>query len=930
MSDASALEIALGILSRGWNPVPLDRQSKKPFELAWQKRRVTRESAPKIFNGGDINVGVQMGEFSDGLTDVDLDCKEALLAGPLLLPKSNNIFGRKSKSRSHWLYRSSLADTIDKACLQFKDVKEHNYAMMLELRIGGGGKGSQTVFPGATHESGETVEWNEDGALVTVDDDVLLRQVQRLAVAVLLARHWPGKGSRHDTALTVGGFLARAGLDGDEAAQVVAAIAKAAYDDELADRVQAARDAVAHYATGGETRGLPAVVEQFGEQVARKVAEWIGYKPTTAPDAENDEIDSKIARLARLSMKDYELERAAVAKRFGMRTSILDKLVQAERAELGLAEEVKNAADILIDLASRAQELFHAPDGTAFATIPVADHLETWSVRSKGFRKWLAREYFNETASAPNSDAIQSALNVIEARAHFDSVERAVYMRVGAHEGKIYLDLVDKCWRAVEISADGWRIVERTPIPFRRSAGMRALPEPVRGGKIDELQPFLNIGGESKGGKSKDFVLTVSFILAAFRERGPYPVLCLAGEHGSAKSTFTAISRRLIDPNSAPLRALPREDRDLFIAANNAHLLAFDNVSRMPDWISDTLCRLATGGGFATRQLYSDQDEALFDAMRPVILNGIEDIVIRPDLADRSIFLNLKNIPEDKCKAELEFWPDFEAAHPRILGALLDGVARGLRELPNTRLAKMPRMADFALWATACEGAFWEAGTFMDAYGQNREDAVGAVIEADMIASAVQKFMDERPDLMEQPDADGTQWAGTSTDLLGALKRVVGEAKTRSKEWPATPRALASRVRRAAATLRKVGIEITFDRTAGGKRTRVITITSTDPDRVAQFASQPSQASKTQDINDLERDGRRDANGPTDFASPQPSQNNSLKNNDKGRRDDRDANSATRTERRARKGKRRFKLPSFEGVPDHPPWREQDDDPFAL
>ena len=215
-------------------------------------------------------------------------------------------------------------------------------------------------------------------------------------------------------------------------------------------------------------------------------------------------------------------------------------------------------------------------------------------------------------------------------------------------------------------------------------------------------------------------------------------MLALAGEHGSAKSTFTAVLRRLIDPNSAPLRALPREDRDLFIAANNAHLLAFDNVSKLPDWISDTLCRLATGGGFATRQLYSDQDEALFDAMRPVILNGIEDVVIRPDLADRSIFLNLQNIADDKRKAEKQFWSEFEAAHPRILGALLDGVAHGLRQLPTTKLARTPRMADFALWGTACETAYWEAGTFMQAYGQNRDDAVSAVIEADNVATAVQ------------------------------------------------------------------------------------------------------------------------------------------------------------------------------------------------
>jgi hypothetical protein len=128
---------------------------------------------------------------------------------------------------------------------------------------------------------------------------------------------------------------------------------------------------------------------------------------------------------------------------------------------------------------------------------------------------------------------------------------------------------------------------------------------------------------------------------------GPYPVIVLSSEQGSAKSTFSAILRALLDPDTAPLRALPREDRDLFIAASNGHVLAFDNVSGLPAWISDTLCRLATGGGFAVRQLYTDRDEVLFDAARPVILNGIEDIVTRPDLADRAVFLTLEPIQEE-------------------------------------------------------------------------------------------------------------------------------------------------------------------------------------------------------------------------------------------------------------------------------------------
>lgn len=292
-------------------------------------------------------------------------------------------------------------------------------------------------------------------------------------------------------------------------------------------------------------------------------------------------------------------------------------------------------------------------------------------------------------------------------------------------------------------------------------------------------------------------------------------MIVLSGEQGSAKSTFSAILRALLDPNTAPLRALPREDRDLFIAASNGHVLVFDNVSGLPAWISDTLCRLATGGGFAVRQLYSDQEEVLFDAARPVILNGIEDIVTRPDLADRAVFLTLEPIPEERRRPEQELWAAFEAERPRILGVLLDAVATGLARLPTTRLEKLPRMADFALWATACESALWPSGTFWSAYCGNRDEAVEGVIEADPIAAAVRAVMATR-----------TEWTGTASDLLGALAEEAGERVAKSKTWPDSARALGGRLRRAATFLRKIGIEIGFDR-EGRARTRMIRVTTT-------------------------------------------------------------------------------------------------------
>src|SRR5262249_44434638 len=205
-------------------------------------------------------------------------------------------------------------------------------------------------------------------------------------------------------------------------------------------------------------------------------------------------------------------------------------------------------------------------------------------------------------------------------------------------------------------------------------------------------------------------------------------------------------------------------NRDLFVAANNGHVLVFDNVSGLPAWISDTICRLATGGGFSTRQLYTDQDEMLFDAQRPVILNGIEDVVERPDLADRSLFLALEPNPKSKRPLERELMVEFDHSRPLIMGALFDAMARGLRYLPDTYLHELPRMADFAIWVTACEAALWKKGTFVGAYTGNIEEATHNLIEDDIVASAIVEFM-----------CGHGSWQGTAGELLSALSGLVGE-----------------------------------------------------------------------------------------------------------------------------------------------------------
>src|SRR6516164_8171737 len=381
------------------------------------------------------------------------------------------------------------------------------------------------------------------------------------------------------------------------------------------------------------------------------------------------------------------------------------------------------------------EDVFHTASGVAFADLVIDCHRETWPIRSKRFRSWLRRCYYQETGTAPSGSAVASALDLLEARAQFDAPERAVNIRVAEHAGHLYLDLADEHWRAVVIGPEGWRVIGCPPVRFRRTPGMLPLPVPERGGSIEPLRSYLNLSNRD------DFVLVVAWLLAALRPRGPYPLLAISGEQGSAKTVLSKLLRSLVDPNEAPVRTLPREERELMIAANNGHLLAFDNLSGLPPWLSDSLCRLASGGSFALRRLYTDDEEVLFKAARPIVFNGIEDIIGRADLADRAIFLMLAPIGEAQRRSETELWREFERARPAILGALLDAVAHGLRALASIQPDRLPRMADFTLWATECESALWPISTFSHAYAANRKAAIEGIIDADPVAAFVQELM---------------------------------------------------------------------------------------------------------------------------------------------------------------------------------------------
>ena len=456
----------------------------------------------------------------------------------------------------------------------------------------------------------------------------------------------------------------------------------------------------------------------------------------------------------------------------------------------------ESQADKLIAIAdSEDVELFYSPSGEPYATVPVKDHCENWPVKSGGFGKWLRWQFYRLTGKAPSTQAFQNAVNTIAAKAIFQGQERRVFVRIAGDDDVIYLDLVNDAWQSVRVDAEGWKPIDKPPVRFIRRRGMLPLPIPERGCGMGALRTFANIPDDAA------WVLVLSFLVAAFRARGLYPVLVLHGEQGSAKSTLERLLRELIDPNVAPLRSEPRNARDLIIAATNSWMLAFDNLSHLQPWFSDALCRLATGGGFSTRELYTDSEEVLFDATRPVILNGIEELATRGDLLDRALILYLPQISDEKRKREAEFWRDFQKARPELLGTILDAVSTALRRLPTTHLKESPRMADFAAWGTAAESAFGVSGaSFMDAYHGNRESANELVLDASPVPQAMKLLM-----------ASDERFMGTATDLLTLLNQKVSDQTRRERSWPKNGRALSGCLRRLAPNLRQIGIDIKMD-----------------------------------------------------------------------------------------------------------------------
>lgn len=450
-------------------------------------------------------------------------------------------------------------------------------------------------------------------------------------------------------------------------------------------------------------------------------------------------------------------------------------------------------AELLMAIADQAT-YFRSLDRKAYADVPVNDTCHTYAVNSSRFKQWLTHEFYKQYKKTAGSEAFSQVLKQLEAQAIFEGETKEVFLRVAEHEGKIYLDLGTDDWTAIEIDCEGWQVVSDYPVRFRRPDLLLPLPVP-EDGDLAELRELLNLDDAA-------WVLTISWLLFCLYPSHPHPILILHGEQGTGKSFTAKVLKQLVDPGKAPLVPGISDLRNLAISANSRWILAYDNLSELSNDQSDALCRISTGGGFSTRTLYSNDEETVFEFMRPQILTGIDSLVTRGDLLERSLLVELPTISEDARITEAELEAKLSKLTPRILGALLTALSETLKALPETNPKRLPRMADFTKFSIAAETALGlEPGSFMAAYEINRRAIHETALDSCPVASAIQQFMQYQ-----------SHWQGTATDLLKHLEALTDEKILKSRAWVRNYQSLGKLLDRLKPDLRGMGIKITKDR----------------------------------------------------------------------------------------------------------------------
>ncbi|MCC3777796.1 ATP-binding protein [Streptomyces sp. UNOB3_S3] len=462
----------------------------------------------------------------------------------------------------------------------------------------------------------------------------------------------------------------------------------------------------------------------------------------------------------------------------------------------------------LAALARERYELFMSDDGRPYGITTGGPNIALPLRGKAGLRSQLARVFADtHGGTVPSQSALADAMTVLEGVASMAD-PRTPQLRVARHGERIIVDLGTTDGRCVAIGPDGWERLPASPVVFRRSGAMKPLPEPIRAGDgLARLRDLLNTTEDG-------FRLLAAWLIAAFIPDLPHPILAFRGEQGTGKSKGAAMVIGIVDPSGAPKRTAPRDLKSWAVQAFNSWAICLDNISIVPDWLSDALCRAVTGDGIVDRALYTDDDVVVLEFRRVLAMTTIDAGALAGDLAERLLTIELQLIPDHKRREEAELDQAYADAHPAILASLFDLLAQVLKVLPDIQLTERPRMADFARVLAAVDHVTgWNT---LASYKATAADAVADVLDGEPFAQAV-------VDLVRAAGPDGL------TVTAAQLLESVTAPEKLPKKWPKDPTRAAGHLKRLAPALRTVGINVDdSQRQPDGNRSRLYRLTGTE------------------------------------------------------------------------------------------------------
>jgi len=525
---------------------------------------------------------------------------------------------------------------------------------------------------------------------------------------------------------------------------------------------------------------------------------------------------------------------------------------QPEAESTNSREDRRNQADRLIGYALEdVQELFVDQHGAPHALIDG----EPVPLTSRCY-SWLRRLMWEEEGRSVSGEYLKMAAGTLSAHAEFSGEVRELYTRAAWHEGVLYYEL--RPGKVVRVGPGGWTFEAKPPVLFRHYVNLKALPDPEAGGSLDVLDGLVNLKSERDRRLFKAYLVTLPL------EHAGRPIFNASGAMGSGKTTIQRLIKRLLDP-TAP-ETVRFDPRDFLQKAMHAYIVMLDNQNTIPEWASDTLCRLVTGEADSKRRLYTDDEDFIIELRRAALLNGINVPTDRGDVLDRSLVVELERIPDGDRKTEEQIWELFAREHPHLLGVLFDTLSKAIALKPSVKLSRRPRLADWGEYAAAVyEVMGWGAETFLKDWDEVVRVQNQATLDGSPVAQAIIKLMEEHEECSE-----------TSSKMHALLKEIAeaqGVDVARDKAWPKSARWLWRRIKEVLPLLVAAGIEASRGRDESAKQITLRKMPTNDGNDGSAGESRTDKGETHADT--AEDDGRSNgndrANGRSDGSEKSPS-----------------------------------------------------------